>query len=163
MNLEQELQQVVDQEAALVFPGFDAAIAWEIGVALRAAALRAGAAVTIDIRRGDEILFFHAMPGTTPANADWARRKRNIVELLRRSSYAVGLDSRIKGVSVEEQMGLPRRDFACHGGCFPIRVANVGHVGTITVSGLPQYEDHSLIVGVLSDWLGQPATGIALA
>ena len=155
MDLEQELQQVVDQEAKLIFPEFDASIAWEIGVALREAALNKGVAVAIDIRRNDEILFFYAMPGTTPSNADWARRKRNVVELLRRSSYAVGLDCRIKGESLEEQMGLPKRDFASHGGCFPIRAAKAGYIGTITVSGLPQREDHFLIVGVITEWLEQ--------
>lgn len=154
MELEQELQKVVEQETKLVFPHFDASTAWELGVALREAALARGAAVTIDIRRSEEILFFHAMPGTTPANADWARRKRNVVELLRRSSYAVGLDCRLAGVRIEEKMGLPTRDYACHGGSFPIRVANAGHVGTVTVSGLPQREDHALIVGVIARLLG---------
>ena len=154
MELEQELQKVVEQEAKLVFPHFDASTAWELGVTLREAALARGAAVTIDIRRSEEILFFHAMPGTTPANADWARRKRNVVELLRRSSYAVGLDGRLAGVGIEEKMGLPTRDYACHGGSFPIRVANAGHVGTVTVSGLPQREDHALIVGVIARLLG---------
>ncbi len=161
MELEQHLQKVVQQEAALVFPHFDASTAWEIGVALRAAALAAGAAVTIDIRRGEEILFFHAMPGTAPANADWARRKRNVVELLRRSSYAVGLENRLAGVAVEETMGLPARDFASHGGSFPIRVVHAGHVGSITVSGLPQREDHALIVDVLARRLGHDAALLA--
>ena len=154
MELEQELQKVVEQEAKLVFPHFDASTAWGLGVALREAALARGAAVTIDIRRSEEILFFHAMPGTTPANADWARRKRNVVELLRRSSYAASLDGRLAGVSIEEKMGLPIRDYACHGGSFPIRVASAGHVGTVTVSGLPQREDHALIVGVIARLLG---------
>lgn len=155
MNLEQELQQVENQEATLIFPAFDASIAWDLGVAIREKAFSRRSAVTIDIRRGEDILFFYAMPGTAPANADWARRKRNVVELLRRSSYAVGLDCLIKGESIEEQMGLPKRDFACHGGCFPIRVARAGHIGTITVSGLPQREDHYLIVEVITEWLKQ--------
>lgn len=153
LNLEKELQQVADQEAALVFPEFGSETAWEIGVAIRERALARGEAVTIDIRRGDDIQFFHAMKGTTPENADWARRKRNVVELLRRSSYAVGLDCRIKSESLETRIGLPARDYACHGGCFPIRVINAGFIGTITVSGLPQRDDHNLVVEVISTWL----------
>ena len=39
-------------------------------------------AVTAEVRRGKETLFFYAMPGTTPNNADWVRRKRNVVEAL---------------------------------------------------------------------------------
>jgi uncharacterized protein (UPF0303 family) len=151
---QQELQQVLDQEAKLIFPQFDASTAWEIGAALRQSALGRGGAITIDIRRGEEILFFHAMPGTTPSNADWARRKRNLVELLRRSSYALGLDGRIKGTSIVEKMDLPPRDYVSHGGCFPIKVAGAGHIGTITVSGLPQRTDHNLIVSVVAKFLG---------
>jgi len=153
-ELQQELQNVIEQEARLVFPAFDAATAWAIGVALREAALAMGSAVAIDIRQGEQILFFHAMPGTGPGNADWARRKRNLVELLRRSSYAVGLQNRLNEHSVEAVMGLPVRDYASHGGCFPVRVDKVGHVGTITVSGLPQRDDHYLVVQVIAASLG---------
>jgi uncharacterized protein (UPF0303 family) len=154
MEPQQELQQVVDQEAKLIFPQFDASTAWEIGTALREAARARGGAITIDIRQGDEILFFHAMPGTTPANADWARRKRNLVELLRRSSYAIGLECRIKNTNIVEKMDLPARDYVFHGGCFPIKVAGAGHIGTITVSGLPQRTDHNLIISVVAKLLG---------
>lgn len=37
-----------------------------------------------------ETVFFHSMRGTTPANADWVRRKRSTVELLHKSTYAIG-------------------------------------------------------------------------
>jgi len=149
-GLREDLEKLAEQEAALVFPRFDAGTAWELGSALREAALARGAAVTIDIRRGQDLLFFHAMDGTAPANADWARRKRNTVELVRRSSYAVGLEARLSGRSLEETMGLPARDYAWHGGCFPLRVQGAGHIGTVTVSGLPQREDHGLVVAVLA-------------
>jgi uncharacterized protein (UPF0303 family) len=155
MGLEQELQKILRQEVELVFPLFDAASAWELGAALRTAAQKRGAAVVIDIRRGDELLFFHAMPGTTPANTDWARRKRNVVALTHRSSYAAGLESRINGESLVDKMGLPVRDYACHGGSFPLQVAHSGYIGTVTVSGLPQREDHQLIVEVLAGILGR--------
>jgi uncharacterized protein (UPF0303 family) len=40
-----------------------------------------------------------------------------------------------------------------HGGAFPIIVRNVGVVGTVTVSGLPQEEDHRPVVDVLREFL----------
>ena len=39
------------------------------------------------------------------------------------------------------------------GGAFPIRVRGVGLVGTVTVSGLPQLEDHRLVVTTLERFL----------
>src|SRR5579883_2636195 len=43
--------------------------------------------------------------------------------------------------------------FAAHGGAFPVLVAGVGLVGTVAVSGLPQLEDHLLVVEALQAFL----------
>lgn len=157
-----DLEKIRQQEETLVFPSFDADTALRLGLALRAAALAHKVAVVIDIRRGDEILFCHAMPGTTPLNADWVRRKRNLVELLRRSSYAIGQEIRLSGEPLSGKLALPPRDYAAHGGCFPIRVANAGHIGTVTVSGLPQREDHKLVVAVLAEMLEKDIAALSL-
>ena len=111
--------------------------------------------MVIDIRRGDDCLFFTAMQGTGPSNADWARRKRNLVNLLQQSSYAIGL-MKDAGTDVIPLMALNPRDYTPHGGCFPIRVTGAGMVGTITVSGLPQRDDHKLVIDVLSEFLRVP-------
>ncbi len=150
MNAEADLEQLADQEGLLRFPRFDEDAAWELGTRLRDAAMARGVAVAIEVRLLRETVFFCAMPGTTPENADWARRKRNTVELLQRSSYVVGLSLKRDGMSLEEKIGLPLRDYASHGGSVPIRVNGVGCVGAVTVSGLPQREDHELVVEALT-------------
>ncbi len=155
--IETDLQKIRAQEAALVFPQFDADTALELGLALREAALARQVAVAIDIRQGDHILFFHAM-----VNADWARRKRNVAELLRRCSYAIGLEIQLSGDPLDGKMALSPRDYAAHGGCFPIRVKGAGHIGTVTVSGLPQREDHKLVVAVLAALLDKDLTALQL-
>ncbi|MBX0329356.1 heme-degrading domain-containing protein [Oscillochloris sp. ZM17-4] len=162
MNIDTDLERIAAQERDLQFDRFDAADAWDLGCRLRAAAESRGVAVTVEIRMAGQTLFLSAMPGTTPANADWARRKRNVVELLGQSSYAVGLGLAREGTSLEDKQGLSLRDYATHGGSFPLRVAGVGCIGAITVSGLPQREDHSLIVAVLAERLGRPLAGLAL-
>jgi uncharacterized protein (UPF0303 family) len=43
---------------------------------------------------------------------------------------------------------------APHGGAFPIIIRGVGVVGTITVSGLPQAEDHAFVVRMIAEHLG---------
>ena len=156
------IEKLIEQEQRLVLPRFDAADAFALGVELRDVVAARGAAVTIEIRIARETVFFHAMPGTTPANADWARRKRNVVELLHKSSYRVGRELERDGTTLEAKMGLATRDHACHGGAFPLRVAGVGVIGTVTVSGLPQRDDHELIVELLAPRCGVPLVEVAL-
>jgi len=162
MDLTQDIARIAEQERRLVFPAFDNATAWTLGTTLRALAEARGVAVTIEIQLIRETVFFCAMPGTGPANADWARRKRNSVNLLQRSSYAIGLELQRDGTTLEQKLGLSLRDHAFAGGCFPLRVAGVGCVGTVTVSGLPQREDHNLVVEVIAPMCGVPLAEVAL-
>jgi uncharacterized protein (UPF0303 family) len=162
MGIEQDIQKIAEQERRLQYQRFGNATAWALGSRLRALAEQRGVAVTIEIRLLRETVFFHAMPGTTPANADWARRKRNCVDLLQRSSYALGRSLEKEGTTLEEKMGLPTRDYASHGGCFPLRVQGVGCIGTVCVSGLPQREDHAMLVEVLAAECGVPLEEVAL-
>jgi uncharacterized protein (UPF0303 family) len=60
-----------------------------------------------------------------------------------------------KGKRIEEAYLIPETEYAPHGGCFPVIVKGTGVVGTITVSGLPQEEDHKLVVQTLRDYLAQ--------
>jgi uncharacterized protein (UPF0303 family) len=162
MTIEQDLERVAMQEERLQFRSFDANTAWKVGTRLRAAAEARRQAVAIDIQVNGQALFFNAMPGTTPDNIDWIRRKRNVVLRFQRSSYAIGLDLRKRQTNLTEQVGVEARDFAPHGGCFPIKLQGSGCIGTITVSGLPQRADHSLVVEVLAELLGQPIEELAL-
>jgi uncharacterized protein (UPF0303 family) len=162
MGIEQDLAVIAAQEARLQFPSFDAVVAWQLGNRLRAAAAARGAAVTLDIWLGAQQLFFSALPGTSPDNAQWARRKRNVVLRFHRSSYAVGLELMRRQTTLREKYGLSERDHAAHGGCFPLNLRGSGCVGTIAVSGLPQREDHELIVAVLALEIGVPGHEVAL-
>jgi uncharacterized protein (UPF0303 family) len=155
MTIELDLERITIQEDRLRFSVFDAGTAWKVGTRLRAAAEASGAAVAIDIQVNGHPLFFTAMPGTTPDNVDWIRRKRNVVQRFHRSSYFIGLNLRKQKTTLTEQVGVDARDFAPHGGCFPIQLIGTGCIGTITVSGLPQRADHELIVEVLSKMLDQ--------
>jgi uncharacterized protein (UPF0303 family) len=66
------------------------------------------------------------------------------------SSYLVGLRALAKGAPFAVgRADLPADRFAAHGGSFPIRVVDVGVVGAVTVSGLPQEADHALVVEAL--------------
>jgi len=150
---ENDIDKVIRQEELLVFKRFDEADAWSLGNLIRSEAAKYDQGVVIDIRRGDEILFFTAMPGTNSENANWARRKRNLVALTHTSSYLTGLQIRFK-TPTELVKDLDEVDFAWHGGCFPIRIENQGVIGSATVSGLPQRDDHKLVTDAIADYLG---------
>ena len=68
----------------------------------------------------------------------------------------------LQNSSLEAKMGLAMRDYAAHGGCFPIRLKNGLCVGVVTVSGLPQRDDHELVVEVLAELCGVELAAVAL-
>ncbi len=149
MSIENDVLKIAVQEETLGLPRFDHETAWRIGARLREMALERGVGLVIDIRRFGEPMFYCALPGTTPNNRDWALRKGNVVAHFHRSSYAMALELVQKNTNLVERYGLSFRGYAAHGGGFPIRVANAGVVGSITVSGLPQRDDHELVVEAL--------------
>ena len=162
MSIEQDLTQLALQEERLQFDHFDAVTAWEIGTRLKAAIEARGARAGIDIQLHGFPLFYYAMPGTTPDNGDWLRRKRNVVMRFHKSSYAYRLGLQKLGVTQTERFGIATADYAPNGGGFPIRVRGTGCVGSICVSGLPQRDDHGVIVEVVAAFLGIPLEGLAL-
>ena len=148
------LEELERQERELQFDRFDFDTAWRLGLALVEAGRSRDLPIAIDIRRSGQQLFHAALPGSAPDNDAWIVRKTRVVDRFGRSSFHVGERARREGTTFEEQMRLPPDDYAAHGGAFPITVRGVGVVGTVAVSGLPQLEDHRLVVSVLSDLLG---------
>jgi uncharacterized protein (UPF0303 family) len=154
MGLAEDLTCVTLQERELRFSRFDEETAWQLGTRLRAMAVERGLSIVIDVRRFNQPLFYTALEGTTPDNPEWVRRKTNVVARYHRSSYGMGLSLQLKGQTLEER-GHATADFAAHGGSFPIHVEGAGIVGCVTVSGLPQRDDHELVVEALCAHLGR--------
>jgi uncharacterized protein (UPF0303 family) len=150
------LDELTVQESTLVFDRFDEDTAWELGRALREAARAAGHPVAISIRRNGQRLFHAALPGATADNDGWLERKSAVVDRYGHSSLYVGEEFRAAGKTFEESSRLDPGGYAAHGGAFPVIVRDVGCVGTIAVSGLPQREDHRLVVETLEAFLERP-------
>ena len=145
------------EEGELQFEAFTNDTAWALGNCLVATARERGLAVTIDIRRGDQQLFHCALPGTAADNDAWIERKNRVVRRFGHSSFHVGQSLRADGTTIAERFLLDEREFAPHGGAFPVIVRDVGVVGTVAVSGLPQEDDHRLVVDVLRAFLADTA------
>lgn len=147
------LVALAGEEEQLQFSAFSNADALALGLKLVERAQALGKAVTIDITRNGHQLFHHAMAGTTPDNANWVRRKNNVVQRYGRSSLHVGTRYRVNGKTFEVDSGADPADYAAHGGAFPLALRGTGVIGTVTVSGLPQMEDHELVTSVLREYL----------
>jgi uncharacterized protein (UPF0303 family) len=147
--------RLLAEEEELQFAAFTNETAWELGHALVDAARRGGLSVTVDIRRGEQQLFHYALPGTAADNDAWIERKNRVVRRFGHSSFYMGSTYRLDGTSIRERHLLNEAEYAAHGGAFPVIVRDVGVVGTVTVSGLPQEEDHRLVVETLRAFLAR--------
>jgi uncharacterized protein (UPF0303 family) len=140
-----EIEDLEAEGGAVVLASFDETTALRLGQILVDLALAEDLPVVVNIRTSDRTLFHAGLPGSAPLNDLWARRKSNTALMFQLPSLLVGLRNKAKGQTLERD-GLPVADYADHGGAVPIRVKGVGVVAVATVSGLPQVEDHKLVV-----------------
>jgi uncharacterized protein (UPF0303 family) len=149
----QLLDELRKQEEELQFAAFSNETALQLGLALLEAARGASKPVAIDITRHGLQLFHYAMEGTAVDNGEWIRRKNNVVNRFGHSSYFVGISLKSAGQTIEEKYLVSSQEYAAHGGAFPIILRESGVIGTITVSGLPQEEDHKLVTSTIRAFL----------
>lgn len=152
-ELDELLASLREEEQHLQFTAFTNETSFELGMRLVDAARRRNLAITIDITRSGQQLFHCAMSGTSQDNDEWIQRKNRVVYRFGHSSYYMGVTYRNQKTTIEEKSLLDPTLYAPHGGAFPVTIRDVGVVGTVTVSGLPQEEDHKLVVSVLKEFL----------
>src|SRR5688572_33367718 len=149
--MEDILKRLLQEEQELQFVSFNESTAWQVGCQLVERAQQERLPITIDITCGSHQLFHASLPGTSADNDEWIKRKVRLVYRFGHSSFYMGQLLKSKGKSLEEAYILPEKEYAPHGGCFPIIVKETGVIGTITVSGLAQEEDHKLVVQAIRD------------
>lgn len=151
--LAEDIRRLEEQERLLRFSHFSPDDAWALGNRVRETAVARGASVAIDISLRDRTLFHSALPGTTTDNVEWIRRKRNTVLRLWSASYLVGRRLALSGRDQVEARNLSFADFSVHGGSVPLFVADLGCVGAVTVSGVPERIDHAIVVEAMASFL----------
>lgn len=157
-----DIKKITEQEAGLVFEGFDEATAFAVGFLVREAGIAGKLPIVVDIRTWDRPLFYAALPGSTDSNRNWARRKHNVVKMFLKSSYRMVLEKARSDRTFPVGEGLDPADYVLAGGGFPITVKGAGVVGAICVSGLPERQDHEVIVAALCKHFGLDAAALAL-
>jgi uncharacterized protein (UPF0303 family) len=151
--MDEILERLLLEEQQLQFTSFNEDTAWQIGAWLVDYAIQNRLPITIDICRGEQQLFHASRPGTSADNDEWVKRKVRLVNRVGHSSFYIGQLLKGEGKSIQEKFLLQESEFAPHGGCFPIILKGSGMVGTITVSGLAQEEDHKVVVQALKSYL----------
>jgi len=154
-ELESAIARVEAEEAELLFPSFSNDEAIALGASIAERARSRGLAVTIDLMRAGQQLFHCALEGTAADNDEWIRRKSRVVMRLGHASFLVGLKLKLKGSSLEEAYCVSSLEFSAHGGSFPVSLKGSGLVGAVTVSGLPQEDDHALVVESIRAFLSE--------
>ena len=149
----EKLAALLREEAELQFGRFTYEDALNLGLRFVEVARAEALPIAIDISRSGQQMFHCAMPGSSPDNDAWIQRKVRVVMRYHRSSFYIGQLCLSQGVSFEDKSRLDRDLYAAAGGGFPLIIRDVGVVGCVAVSGLPQAQDHALLVRVLREFL----------
>jgi uncharacterized protein (UPF0303 family) len=144
------LAHIAEQEGRLVVTRFSHDDAWRLGTILMELATSRKLEIAVDIRRGEQQVFHAGLRGSNADNDSWIARKVNTTKRFGLSSLAVRLQSESRDGGYN---WLDPKEYALSGGCFPIRLADGALLGTLTVSGLPDTEDHALAVEALEKFL----------
>jgi uncharacterized protein (UPF0303 family) len=142
---------ILRDEEELRFQRFDLDDAWELGSLLVGTARERNLPIGIGIQLGRQRAFHAALPGSSTNNNAWVGRKLNVVAFYDHASYAVGALYRMQGKDFASQSGLDPRKYSPYGGAFPLRIGQT-LVGAVGVSGLPQEDDHALVVEMLREY-----------
>lgn len=142
----------------LQFRSFSKDDALDLGLLLVQLGRQRSHPIAVDITKGEQVLFHAALEGATPDNERWIKAKQRTAARYEVPSLLVGLRARAAGHRIEDDAWFDQREFAAHGGSFPIYLRGTGAIGTVTVSGLPQKADHELVVEALTEILGRSGT-----
>ena len=145
-------KELLQQEEDFSFSSFNNNDAIALGQEMLKIATSQKAPVIVQVRIGQQIIFHAALTGTTTENDWWINRKARVVEKFNHSSIYVRVSFEEKNQTFEEHSGLDNELYAAHGGGFPIIVTGQGVVGVALVSGLPQVEDHKMIIQGLTNF-----------
>lgn len=150
---EKLLLELEEQEKELVFDSFSNEDAYALGTILYEEAKKNSLPVAIDITRCGQVLYHVGLKGSAPDNDEWIKRKINTVMRFGHSSYYMAAECDALETDLESRYFVDRKNFAQCGGAFPIIIKETGTVGTVTVSGLADYDDHGMVVSALRTYL----------
>jgi uncharacterized protein (UPF0303 family) len=155
MTVSYTLDSLTAEQELLLLDTFSLDLAWELGARMRGTAAERKAPVAIEIASAGTVVFTTLLPGATPDNIHWVRRKRAVAERFHKSSLFMRLQAEARSVDFHQRYRLPNTDYAASGGGVPLILKGGALVGSVGVSGLPDVEDHALATTTLLALLGR--------
>lgn len=144
------LAELETEEAALHLSSFSFEDGLQLALSTVQKAQKDNLPIALEVYAYGQVVAHIALPGSTPDNGHWIRRKRNTVLRCAHSSLYMGQVEREQGISVAKVFAMDPLEHAFHGGSVPIFLQGNGLIGAFTISGLEQVEDHKLAVAMLA-------------
>ncbi|WP_099467578.1 heme-degrading domain-containing protein [Konateibacter massiliensis] len=153
LTMDEAIKVLEMQEEILQFSHFTNDDAWELGNIIVAAARKLDVSIAVSIRlNSGYTIFQHGFDGTNLLNEKWIERKFNTVKLTEKSSLHTYMLLSQNEETIED-WGFNSKDYAACGGAFPIRIEEVGVIGSVIISGLDHVSDHDLLIKCISKYL----------
>lgn len=147
------VEVLAEERAQLTLRNFDYAFAWKLGSLIRQKAIENDLSVAIEVRHGADVIFATLAGQATIDNFDWTRRKCAAAHRFHRSSLQLRFEAEKGGYDFNQRFRLPPADYVASGGAVPLILTGGTLIGTVAVSGLPDFEDHALVVSTLRELL----------
>lgn len=152
-DLQEKIEKVRAQQKACVVTSFTNAEAFDLGYYIYQKALREGKPFVVSVTRNRKRLFYAACEGTSVENDAWILRKENMAYYAEKASYEMALQMQQKSTDITARFGLPKDQYVAAGGSMPITAEGIGMIGTATVSGMSQAEDHEFVTEGILEWI----------
>ncbi len=153
MNYKKMMEDIKKQEHELEFEKFTHDDAWELGKICAKLAKERDLGVVISIRMASGLTVFqHATPRGIPTAEIWLESKHKTVmtryaSTLYFHAFLNGNNKTLEGLKLVD-------NYTEFGGGFPIKVKNVGVIGSVSATGLYHFDDHNFIADCVAEFLG---------
>jgi len=110
--------------------------------------------VAIEVRIGEWVVFHASLEGSKPENDWWIGKKSRVVMMKQHSTMYERVLAEELGIDWYKENKVGDDTHAIHGGALPL-ITPSGFAGILTISGLPQVEDHLFAIEVLTEFLAR--------
>lgn len=125
-------------EEELVFRSFSRADAATLGAILDEEGRKYGSPIAMEITINGLAVYRYFQDNCPPDSANWLARKRRVVEEQSMGSLRFGMMLEENGETLEDHK-IDSMTYALGGGGMPIVLHRIGIIGSVCVSGCPDY------------------------